>query len=112
MGHFILNGAADKNRTRNPQIRSLVLYPVELRPRANIIYNYNPNNSSNYRHLFSFFLESIIDVKNSLLQRVCSMSNYIQSNFGSLVTSSSYQHEKTFDNTLEKYDYLLVIDFI
>lgn len=40
------------------------------------------------------------------------MSNYIQSDFGSLVTSSSYQHEKTFDNTLEKYDYLLVIDFI
>ncbi len=28
---FINSGAPDKNRTRNPQIRSLVLYPIELR---------------------------------------------------------------------------------
>src|SRR5689334_21633991 len=26
------NGAADRNRTRNPQLRRLVLYPVELPP--------------------------------------------------------------------------------
>lgn len=25
-------GAADRNRTRNPQLRRLVLYPVELPP--------------------------------------------------------------------------------
>lgn len=27
---YVFNGAPSKNRTRNPQIRSLILYPVEL----------------------------------------------------------------------------------
>ena len=34
----ILSGALGKNRTRNPQIRSLILYPVELLAQAYIIY--------------------------------------------------------------------------
>ena len=33
------NGAPDKNRTRNLQIRSLALYPVELRALEKGLYN-------------------------------------------------------------------------
>ncbi len=31
-------GAPDKNRTRNPQIRSLMLYPIELRAQRKELY--------------------------------------------------------------------------
>ena len=35
---FIDFGAPDKNRTRNPQIRSLMLYPIELRAQRKKLY--------------------------------------------------------------------------
>jgi hypothetical protein len=48
---YFPNGAPDKNRTRNLQIRSLTLYPIELRARnAHIIYRIN---RIIYKHLLN-----------------------------------------------------------